>query len=145
MNTQARVLYIEDEEDDVFFMRNAFRRLGIESRFHVVADGERAIAYFNGRGPYADREQHPLPALVLLDLTLPRCSGFEVLEWLRRQPEFQGIPVVVFSASLRVDDRRRAEELGASEYLPKPTSGVQFLELVRRLTGPKAEGPCFPA
>lgn len=133
MSPDASVLYIEDEDDDVFFMRNAFNRLGIEDRFHAVVDGERAICYLMGREPFADRKKHPLPAVVLLDLSLPMRSGFEVLEWLRRQPQFEAIPVLVFSASLRMDDRRRAKELGATEYLLKPSSGAQFLDMARRL------------
>lgn len=133
MKSQIRVLYIEDEEDDVFFMHNAFKRLGMEDCFHAVSDGEGAISYLTGREPYMDRERNPLPVLVLLDLSLPMRSGFEFLEWLRGQPQFHSIPVVVFSSSLRTNDRGRAEKLGASEYLLKPTSGAQFLEMVGRL------------
>jgi len=131
---KARVLYVEDEEDDVFFMRNAFRKLGVHERFHAVGDGARAISYFAGQEPYADRAQHPLPTFVLLDLNLPIRSGFEVLEWLRGQPEFKALPVVIFSSSGRLEDRQRAEQLGATEYLLKPTSGSQFFETARQLT-----------
>ncbi len=145
MNSPLRVLYIEDEEDDVFFMRNAFRKLGMEDYFHAVSDGERAIGYLTGSEPYTDRERHPLPAIVLLDLSLPMRSGFEVLEWLRAQPQFRAIPVVVFSASVRSNDRRIAEKLGATAYLPKPTSGSEFLDMVRRLKKtwlcPPPDGP----
>ncbi len=129
-----RVLYVEDEEDDVFFMRKAFKQLGIEDRFHAVEDGDRAIAYLAGHGPYANREHHPLPSVVVLDLNLPIRSGFEVLEWLRAQPQFSFLPVVIFSSSGRLEDRRRAEQLGATKYLLKPTSGAQFFDIARRLT-----------
>ncbi|CAM2964261.1 response regulator [Rariglobus hedericola] len=132
--TQARVLYVEDEQGDVFFMRNAFKKLGAHDRFHAVEDGERAISYLSGREPYADRERHPLPTFVLLDLNLPIRSGFEVLEWLRGQPEFKTLPVVIFSSSGRLEDRERAEKLGATEYLLKPTSGSQFLDMAKQLT-----------
>ena len=130
----SRVLYVEDEEDDVFFMRNAFRKLGVQDRFHAVQDGALAISYLAGQAPYADRAQHPLPTFVLLDLNLPIRSGFEVLEWLRSQPQFKSLPVVIFSSSGRLEDRQRAEQLGATEYLLKPTSGSQFLEMARQLT-----------
>jgi CheY-like chemotaxis protein len=143
MNSPARVLYVEDEEDDVFFMRNAFKRLGYDDRFHAVEDGDRAISYLSGREAYADRTNHPLPTVVVLDLNLPIRSGFEVLEWLRSQPEFQALPVVVFSSSGRLEDRQRAERLGATEYLLKPASGAQFLVMARQLTetwlGPRGE------
>ncbi len=133
MSSITRVLYVEDEEDDVFFMRNAFKRLGIEDYFHAVDDGERAISYLAGREPYADRACHPMPGVVLLDLNLPIRSGFEVLEWLRSQQQFRTLPVVIFSSSGRMEDRRRAEELGATEYLLKPTSGAQFFDTAQQL------------
>lgn len=133
MSTIPRVLYVEDEEDDVFFMRNAFKRLGYDDRFHAVGDGDRAISYLAGRDHYSDRANHPLPSVVVLDLNLPIRSGFEVLEWLRGQPEFKALPVVIFSSSGRVEDRRRAEELGATEYQLKPASGAQFLNTARQL------------
>ncbi|MET0263946.1 MAG: response regulator [Rariglobus sp.] len=134
MTTESRVLYVEDEEDDVFFMRNAFKKLGVHDRFHSVEDGGRAISYLAGEEPYADRTRHPLPTFVLLDLNLPIRSGFEVLEWLRGQPQFQQLPVVIFSSSGRLEDRQRAEKLGATEYLLKPTSGSQFLDMARQLS-----------
>lgn len=133
MNNPSRVLYVEDEEDDVFFLKNAFKRLGVDGCLHAVEDGERAIAYLAGLPPYADRERHPLPTFVLLDLNLPIRSGFEVLEWLRSHPQFKNMPVVIFSSSGRLEDRQRAEQLGATEYLLKPTSGIQFVDMARRL------------
>ncbi len=132
MNPQA-MLYIEDEEDDVFFMRNAFDKLGMHDRFHVVENGEQAILYLAGHKSYADRERHPLPVFVLLDLNLPIRSGFEVLEWLRGQPRFKDLPVVIFSSSGRLEDRQRAEQLGATEYILKPASGAQFIDVARRI------------
>lgn len=133
MNTKPRVLYVEDEADDVFFMRNAFKRLGYDDHFHAVTDGDRAISYLAGHENYADRDHHPLPSVVVLDLNLPIRSGFEVLEWLREQPQFKALPVIVFSSSGRVEDRKRAEALGATDYQLKPTSGAQFLQTARQL------------
>lgn len=129
----TRVLYIEDEEDDVFFMRDAFRRLGLTSLLDAVPDGERAMAYFEGREPYADRSRFPVPACVLLDLNLPVRSGFEVLAWLRAQPEFTSLPVIIFSSSGRLEDRQRAEHLGATDYILKPASGREFTQAARRI------------
>ena len=129
----TRVLYIEDEEDDVFFMHDAFKRLGIERHLHAVTDWDGAVSYLTGRDPYRNRRDHPLPAVVLLDLSLPMRSGFEVLAWMRGHPQLRVIPVVVFSSSVRQDDRRRAHALGASDYLPKPTSCSHFLDMARRL------------
>lgn len=129
----VRVLYVEDEADDVFFMRNAFRRLGLEAAFHAVEDGDRAISYLEGRPPYGDRERHPVPHMVLLDVNLPIRSGFEVLEWLRSRSEFERTPVVIFSSSGRQEDRTRAEQLGATDYLLKPSSGAQFFAVAQQV------------
>lgn len=133
MSNSSRVLYVEDEEDDVFFMRNAFKRLGYDDRFHAVKDGDCAISYLAGREAYADRTHHPLPSVLVLDLNLPIRSGFEVLEWLRGQPEFKTLPVVIFSSSGRVEDRQRAEQLGATAYMLKPTSGAQFVTTAQQV------------
>jgi CheY-like chemotaxis protein len=130
----STVLYVEDEEFDVFFMRRAFGRAGLEgSSLMVVSDGQEAINYLAGRGRYADRHQFPVPALVLLDLNLPLVSGFQTLEWVRKQPELRNLPVIVFSSSARTEDRQRAQDLGASDYIEKPTSGLQFAGVLQGL------------
>jgi len=120
------ILYVEDEADDVFFMRRAFEKEGFASHFRFVSDGGDAIAYLeNG-------EDH-LPSLILLDLNLPVRSGFEVLEWIRGQTATKDLPVVVFSSSGHNADRQRAQELGANAYLLKPSSGLDFQETVQLL------------
>lgn len=120
------VLYVEDEVDDVYFMRSAFEREGAQVDFQAAHDGARAIAYLAGEHPFDDRVRHPVPSFVLLDLNLPLRSGFEVLAWLRQRHEFRELPVVIFSSSGRAEDRARASELGATDYLLKPSSGMQF-------------------
>lgn len=127
------VLYVEDEADDVFFMRAAFEREGLAIDFQAAPDGARAIAYLAGEDAFADRTKHPLPSFMLLDLNLPLRSGFEVLAWLRQRTEFTALPVVIFSSSGRAEDRSRAKELGATDYLLKPSSGMQFGGVVRTL------------
>lgn len=127
------ILYVEDEENDAFFMRRAFRRAGLEGFLRVVADGQLAIDYLSGRGPSADRVQFPLPALVLLDLNLPMVSGFQVLRWIRCQPQFQHLPVVIFSSSARTEDRSQAKDLGASDYFEKPDTGSDFGAILEAL------------
>jgi PAS domain S-box-containing protein len=138
------VLYVEDEESDAMFMKRGFAEQGMESALRVVGDGRAAIEYLSGTGKYADRKEYPLPSVVLLDLNLPQVPGFEVLKWIRRQPEFARMPVVVFSSSTREDDRVKALELGANEFVGKPSSGLKFGEVVEglkeRLHGMEARG-----
>jgi CheY-like chemotaxis protein len=127
------VLYVEDEADDLFFMRRAFDKEGLTECLRWAVDGGEAIDYIQGEGPYADRDAHPLPQLILLDLNLPVRTGFEVLEWIRNNPPIREIPVVVFSSSGHNHDRKRACDLGANDYILKPSSGLAFPETVRLL------------
>jgi CheY-like chemotaxis protein len=127
------VLYVEDEEDDAFFMRVAFNRLAQQECLRVLGDGREALAYLAGQAPYSDREQHPLPQLVLLDLNLPLVSGFDILAWVRSQPQFRSLPVIIFSSSGRPEERERAAALGADHFIVKPTSGAHFLPVARDL------------
>jgi CheY-like chemotaxis protein len=131
MNTL--VLYAEDEPDDVLFMRRAFKQEGLADSLRAVGDGRDAIDYLAGKGVYADRGQHPLPALILLDLNLPVVSGFEVLKWLSGRPELKELAAVVFSSSEREDDKVRARDLGAREFIQKPSSTEGLKVVVQKL------------
>jgi PAS domain S-box-containing protein len=127
------VLYVEDEESDALFMSKAFSDMGLASAFRLVRDGRAAIEYLSGTGKYAERNEYPLPSVVLLDLNLPQVPGFDVLKWMRNHPDFLATPVVVFSSSVREDDKLKATELGANEFVAKPSSGMRFGEVVERL------------
>lgn len=137
MSTQApisgAVLYVEDEETDALLMQMAFERSAPGSALHVVSDGKAAMDYLSGKGAYGDRNTYPLPALVLLDLNLPVLSGFDVLRWMRGPGNFAALPIVIFSSSARERDRETARDLGATDYVEKPTSIGRFSELVRSL------------
>jgi Response regulators consisting of a CheY-like receiver domain and a winged-helix DNA-binding domain len=128
----ASLLYVEDEDNDVLFMRRALDRAGLPLEFHTVCDGDKAVAFLSGEAPHAWRA---LPDLVLLDLNLPVRSGFEVLEWIRRHPApaLCSRPVAVISSSGRHEDRERARRLGADDYIVKPTSPTQLLEILLAL------------
>lgn len=131
MSAQPRsILLIEDSADDALLVQRAFRKLGGETRIRVLDNGEKAVAYLGGEGDYADRVRFPLPDLMLLDLKLPRRSGFEVLEWLRGQPGLRRLPVVIFTGSREATDVERAADLGANSYLVKPIGFDALLELV---------------
>src|SRR5690606_12053422 len=120
----------EDEPDAIILLQHAFAKAGIRNPLHTARDGDHAIAYLRGEGGYADRTAHPFPHLVLLDLKLPRCSGLEVLEWIRSQRQFRGLPVVVLTSSKERTDVRRAYAAGANSYLVKPSSLAGLIELV---------------
>lgn len=124
------LLYVEDEDNDVLFMRRALERAGVSVDLQTVCDGDKALAWLSAQEPYGARS---LPSLVLLDLNLPARSGFEVLEWLRCQPPLRHIPVVIFSSSGRPEDREKARLLGASDYILKPTSTLRLVDIARDL------------
>lgn len=124
------LLYVEDEENDVLFMRRAFARAGLEPDFRSACDGDKAVAYLENT---SDGGDNPTPDLVLLDLNLPARSGFEVLQWIRAQPRLSRLPVVVISSSGRPEDRERARQLGADDYLVKPTSPLRLVDTVGEL------------
>jgi CheY-like chemotaxis protein len=116
------ILYVEDEEADVVLLRHIFQKTGIPNPLQAVKDGKLAKDYLAGEPPFDDRSRHPMPGLVLLDLNLPYWSGFEVLEWIRQQPQLRRLPVVIFSSSNRPDDIARAYDAGANGFLVKPNA-----------------------
>lgn len=124
------LLLVEDNEDDVFIFQRAFARAGLKDAVQIASDGEEAIAYLSGNGPYADRAAHPLPYVVLLDLKLPRRSGLDVLEWIHAQPELAHLPVIILTSSAEQRDLERTRELGAQHYLVKPPPVQALIELL---------------
>ena len=128
------VLYVEDNADDFLLLKLASRKCGTPFSLQHVDDGDKAIAYLSGTGAYADREEHPFPDLVLLDLRLPRLDGFEVLQWIRTNPATRTLPVVVLAGSAFRADIRRALELGANSYASKPARFNELEVLVDQIT-----------
>src|SRR6185436_1684427 len=91
MPDEAVILLAEDREDDVLLVRKAFERGAINNPLQVARDGEEAMAYLSGEGNYSNRAEYPLPDLLLLDLKMPRVDGFDVIRWIRRQPQFSSL------------------------------------------------------
>jgi len=127
------ILLAEDDPNDVLLIQRAFQRNHVANPVQVVRDGEEALAYLSGQAPFADRERHPLPVLMLMDLKMPRKSGLEVLEWVRRQPGLKRLPIIVLTSSNQSPDINRAYELGANSYLVKPAGFDSLLDLVKNL------------
>jgi CheY-like chemotaxis protein len=126
------ILLVEDDPNDQLLIRRAFARAKLMNPLRLTRDGDEAVDYLAGGGGFADRQANPLPALVMLDLKLPRRSGLEVLEWLRSQAGSLGrTPVVVLTSSRENRDVDRAYELGANSYLVKPVGFDGLLEMIR--------------
>src|SRR4051794_31783945 len=116
----STVLLVEDNVDDRLLTQRAFRKSGTAAQLRVVGDGDEAVAYLEGEGAFADRGAHPQPGLVLLDWKLPRRSGREVLQWIRRQSTLAALPVVVISSSREQEDVDAAYAAGCDSFLQKP-------------------------
>ena len=127
------VLHIDDDPNDTELLRAATRKAQLPLLVHNVSDGEQAIAYLSGQGPYADRQMYQLPSLILLDLKMPRATGFEILHWIRRHPELGHLPVVVLSGSELQDDIRQAYDVGANSYLVKPLGFEALVQMVKTI------------
>ena len=135
MHDNGVILLAEDDENDILLVRRAFNQANILNPLQVVRDGQQAIAYLGGEGIYADRTQFPVPTLLLLDLKMPRKNGFDVLEWIRSQPELRCLRVIVLTTSESIRDVNRAYQLGANSFLVKPADFDQFLAVIRALQG----------
>jgi CheY-like chemotaxis protein len=131
MTTQKLILYADDEENDVFLMRLAFKEAGIEDRLEAVTDGNQAVDYLTGAGVFGDRNKYPFPSLVLLDLKMPGKSGHSVLKFIRTQPSTCTLPVIVFTSSNQESDVHRAYLLGANGYLIKPGNPTELVTMVK--------------
>jgi CheY-like chemotaxis protein len=127
------ILLTEDNDDDVFIFRRAFKQAGLKNPLHIAVDGQEAVDYLAGAGRFADRARHPLPYLVVLDLKLPLRNGLEVLEWMRSRQEFARTPVVILTSSAELRDLAGARELGARHYLVKPPRTQTLVELMEIL------------
>jgi CheY-like chemotaxis protein len=130
----AVILIAEDEEDYVLLIRRAFAEANLNNPVHVVSTGSEAMAYLKGEGKYANRDEYPLPELLLLDLKLPGFSGFEIIGWIRNQPGLLGLRIIVLTSSEQMNDVNDAYRLGANSFLMKPydfVDLVQFSKFIR--------------
>jgi CheY-like chemotaxis protein len=137
MPNQAFILLAEDNEDDVLLMKRALGRAGLVNPVHVVNDGAEAIEYLKG-AVEARSSGSEIPLLICLDLNMPTMNGFDVLGWIREQPNLRGVPVVIISQSDNRPDINRATHLGANSYLVKPANFdglVSMMATVKQMLG----------
>ncbi len=127
------ILHVEDDPNDTLLLEHACRQAGIVFDLQAVNDGDQAMDYLRGANAFSDRKKHPMPKLILLDLKMPRVSGFDVLAWLRADAAFRQLPVVVLTSSNHDADIKRAYDLGAKSYLVKPVGFEALVELVKTL------------
>jgi len=149
MNRPAHILLVEDNRMDVELTLDAFREARLGNSVQVARNGQEALAYLQGAGTYADRNQFPLPDIILLDLKMPGIDGFEVLRRAKAMPGIKRIPVIILTSSKDEGDRALSYDCGANSYLVKPVSFEGFLKVVKEVqdywvvlnVGPPKEEP----
>jgi CheY-like chemotaxis protein len=135
MTTDPVILLVDDSPNDALLMATVFRRTAFDQPLRFVTSGEEALAYLQGEGRYANRDEFPMPAVMLLDLNMPRMNGLEVLARIRRQPGLSRLCVYLLSASSRREDVDRAYALGANGYLVKPGTLDELSHMAKTLAG----------
>ena len=133
MSKRPLILLCEDSREDAFLLRRAFAKADLACGIFDVRNGQQALHYLSKTGLYTNREEHPLPDLVVLDLKMPLMDGFEVLAWMQAKPELKGIPAIILSGSAESTDVEAAQKLGAQEYLVKPKDWDELINFARKL------------
>ena len=127
------ILLVEDNPDDVKLTLRAFEKQLLGNKIIVANDGVEALDYMFGTGRFAGRDVSHRPAVVFLDLKLPKLDGLEVLRRLRADPRTSLQPVVILTSSNEEQDRIMGYKLGANSYVRKPVDFDQFMEAARQL------------
>ena len=128
---EGTILILEDEPDEAILLQQAFQKAGAKNPIRLFRDGQEVIDYLSRRSTDAAKAfTDGRPGLMLLDLKMPRKTGFEVLQWLRHQSQWKRLIVVVMANSLHPGDISRAYELGCNSYLEKAVNPGQFAEMV---------------
>ena len=135
------ILIVEDSSDDAEWLKRSLKLAGLCNPCYVVTTAPDALAYIEGTGKYADREQYPPPKIILLDLKLPGMDGFQMLERLKRIPAMEGVLLVAISGLDDLQSIRRSYQLGANSFLAKPCRAVDIENLVQGFPGYWSKAP----
>lgn len=125
--SNVELLLVEDNPNDVFLLRKAFEKSGVNFYFNIATDGKEALDYLNKKEKY---EQAKTPGIIILDLNLPKKNGFEVLKEIKNDKQLKKIPVIIFTTSASEEDIARSYELSANCYIVKPSSYKELLKVV---------------
>jgi two-component system, response regulator len=133
MTTTRVILLVEDNPSDEALTLRALKKSGIQNEVVVMRDGAEALDYLFRTGAFADRAPGEMPAVILMDLNLPKIGGLEAVQRIRENPETRLLPVVILTSSDEEEDRIRGYEVGANSYVRKPVEFNKFVSAVQQL------------
>jgi CheY-like chemotaxis protein len=126
-------LIVEDDQDDLFFLKRALKKLRTDHTLEFCESVSEAKAYITGEGKFSDRETYPLPSVLLTDLRLGQESGLDLLEWCRKRPELRTTPLILLTGSASPKDLSEARNRGASQTILKPLDAQALAQAVKQL------------
>jgi CheY-like chemotaxis protein len=126
-------MLVDDDPQDRALAREALSEAGLAGELRMARDGAEALDYLHRRGRFSEPDAAPRPAIILLDLNMPRMDGFEVLREIKADPSLRRIPVIVLTTSQAEEDIARSYELGVSSFITKPVMFEALVESMRAL------------
>jgi two-component system response regulator len=127
------ILLVEDNPDDVMLTQRALKKGHVLNPLVIAEDGAKALEFLFAKGEFSQRDTNDRPSLILLDLKLPKVSGFEVLDAIKNDPLLKRVPVVILTSSKQEEDVIHGYDLGANSYIRKPVNFDTFIETVTQL------------
>ena len=132
MKEFKKILLVEDNPEDIELTTEALAEINLANRVVAVNDGVKAMEYLKCEGKYKNREPEN-PAIILMDIKMPRMDGIEVLEAIRNDPALKSLPVVMLTSSREEPDLKKCYDLGVNAYVVKPVNIKDFFEAVKQL------------
>ena len=130
---EIEILFAEDSADDAMLTIRALKKSGFANKLHHVKDGAEALDFLYCKGKYALRNNKSNPKLILMDLKMPKMSGLEVIEKIKKDPDLRSIPVVVLTSSREDPDIKKCYALGANNYITKPVESDNFFNVIKEI------------
>jgi len=124
------ILLAEDSGTDLKIVLRAFEKSSCQNNIFTVRDGQEVVDFIWHQGQYADKKKYPRPNIIVLDLNMPKLSGFEVLKRLKSDLQYNFIPVVMLTSSQQEADIVKSYSLGASGYIPKPANYEDYVKMI---------------
>lgn len=128
------ILIADDDAEDRMLLKEALEENRLKNALQFVENGEELLDYLHNRGKFTDKDKHPLPGLILLDLNMPKKDGREALKEIKEDPHLRLIPVVVLTTSKAEEDILKTYDLGVSSFITKPVTFTSLVQMMKTLS-----------